>query len=53
MAQTVEHQGCPPATTDIVVSTKHAERPWEVIIEPDDEERLSVVITAYPVEDRT
>lgn len=36
-----------------VVSTKHAERPWEVIIEPDDEEQLSVVITAYPVEDRT
>jgi len=26
-----------------------AKRPWEVIVEPDEEIRLLIVITAYPV----
>jgi hypothetical protein len=33
-----------------VIDVTHAERPWEVIVEPDDVRRLLVVITAYPVE---
>jgi len=32
-----------------VVETWHARRLWEVIIEPDEEIRLLIVITAYPV----
>ena len=32
-----------------VVETWHARHPWEVIVEPDEEIRLLVVITAYPV----
>jgi hypothetical protein len=36
-----------------VIATRHGTRPWEVIVEPDDEDQLLVVITAYPVEDRT
>jgi len=32
-----------------VVQTWHAGHPWEVIVEPDEEIRLLVVITAYPV----
>ncbi len=32
-----------------VVETSHARHPWEVIVEPDEEIRLLVVITAYPV----
>jgi hypothetical protein len=27
----------------------HARRPWEVIVEPDEEIRLLIVVTAYPV----
>lgn len=33
-----------------VIETRHRRRKWEVIVEPDSEERLQVVITAYPVE---
>ncbi|BCS32389.1 hypothetical protein TBR22_A15990 [Luteitalea sp. TBR-22] len=33
-----------------VVAVRHAGRPWEVIVEPDGERRLLVVVTAYPVE---
>jgi hypothetical protein len=33
-----------------VVVTRHRGRPWEVIVEPEAEPRLLVVITAYPVE---
>ena len=32
-----------------VVETRHARHPWEVIVEPDEEIRLLLVITAYPV----
>jgi hypothetical protein len=32
------------------VETRHAGRPWEVIVEPDYDESLLVVITAYPVD---
>jgi hypothetical protein len=32
-----------------IVETRHARRPWEVIVEPDEKIRLLVVITAYPV----
>jgi hypothetical protein len=33
-----------------VIETRHRRRKWEVVVEPDPEERLQVVITAYPVE---
>lgn len=33
-----------------VIETHHASRAWHVILEPDEEDRLLVVITAYPVE---
>jgi hypothetical protein len=33
-----------------VIETGHASRPWHVILEPDEEDRLLVAITAYPVE---
>jgi hypothetical protein len=32
-----------------VIDARHAGKPWEVIVEPDVERRLLVVITAYPV----
>jgi len=32
-----------------VVETSHARRSWEVIVEPDQESRLMIVVTAYPV----
>jgi hypothetical protein len=32
-----------------IVEAWHARGPWEVIVEPDEEIRLLVVITAYPV----
>jgi hypothetical protein len=31
------------------IETRHRRRPWEVIVEPDRERRLLVVVTAYPV----
>ena len=35
-----------------VLETAHDSRLWEVIVEPDGEDRLLVVMTAYPL-DRT
>jgi len=32
-----------------VIETKHRRRRWEVIVEPDAEAKLLVVVTAYPV----
>jgi len=32
-----------------VVETSQARSPWEVIVEPDEEVRLLVIVTAYPV----
>jgi hypothetical protein len=32
-----------------IVESWHARHPWEVIVEPDGEIRLLIVITAYPV----
>ena len=32
-----------------VIETWHARRRWDVIVEPDEESRLLVVVTAYPV----
>jgi len=32
------------------IETRHRRRPWEIIVEPDPEEQLLIVITAYPVE---
>jgi hypothetical protein len=33
-----------------VIDCRHAGRPWEVIVEPDELRQLLVVITAYPVD---
>lgn len=33
-----------------VVETRHAGTPWQVIVEPDVDEHLLVVVTAYPLE---
>jgi hypothetical protein len=32
-----------------VIETRHRRGPWEVIVEPDRERQLLVVVTAYPV----
>jgi hypothetical protein len=32
-----------------VIETRHRRRAWEVIVEPDQERQLLVVVTAYPV----
>ena len=32
-----------------VIETRHRGRAWEVIIEPDQERELLVVVTAYPL----
>jgi len=32
-----------------VIETRHRRRVWEVIVEPEPEARLLLVITAYPV----
>jgi hypothetical protein len=34
-----------------VIETRHNTKDWEVIVEPDDEQDLLVVVTAYPVEE--
>ena len=31
------------------IETRHQRKPWEVIVEPDSERGLLVVVTAYPV----
>ena len=33
-----------------VAETTHAGHVWEVIVEPDPQEKVLVVVTAYPVE---
>ncbi len=33
-----------------IVATRHRRAAWEVIVEPDADAQLVVVITAYPVE---
>jgi hypothetical protein len=35
-----------------VVMTRHRRRRWEVVVEPDWETRLLVVVTAYPAEEQ-
>ncbi len=32
-----------------VIETRHRRKAWEVIVEPDRERQLLVVVTAYPV----
>ena len=32
-----------------MIQTTHHRRPWEIVVEPDLERRLLVVVTAYPV----
>ncbi|MGA2583123.1 MAG: hypothetical protein ABSG31_07580 [Tepidisphaeraceae bacterium] len=32
-----------------IIATTHADRKWEVIVEPDSSAKLLVVVTAYPV----
>ena len=34
-----------------VISTRHQRKNWKVIVEPDDEQKLLVVVTAYPLGD--
>jgi hypothetical protein len=34
-----------------VIETRHTRKDWEVIVEPDNEQALLVVVTAYPVEE--
>jgi Domain of unknown function (DUF4258) len=35
-----------------VVMTRHRRRRWEIVVEPDWDARLLVVVTAYPIEER-
>ena len=32
-----------------VIETRQNRKTWEVIVEPDNEQKLLVVVTAYPV----
>ena len=32
-----------------VIGARHRRRLWEIVVEPDEAERVLVVITAYPV----
>jgi hypothetical protein len=34
-----------------VIETRHTRKDWEVIVEPDNEQTLLVLVTAYPVEE--
>ena len=34
-----------------VIETRHNRKDWEVVVEPDNEQKLLVVVTAYPVEE--
>ena len=34
-----------------VIETRHHRKYWEVIVEPDDGQKLLVVVTAYPVKE--
>ena len=33
-----------------VIEARHAGQPWAVIVEPDEQRQLLVVVTAYPVD---
>jgi hypothetical protein len=33
------------------IETHHNKYDWEAVVEPDDEEKLLMVVTAYPVEE--
>ena len=33
-----------------IIATRHRTRRWKVIVEPDADERLLIVVTAYPAE---
>jgi len=35
-----------------VVMTRHRGRRWEIVVEPDWDAQLLVVVTAYPIEER-
>ena len=32
-----------------VIETRHRKRSWEIIVEPNSDAKLLVVVTAYPV----
>lgn len=32
-----------------VIETRHGRKDWEVVVEPDNEQKVLVVVTAYPV----
>lgn len=32
-----------------VIRTKHKRHPWKVIVEPEAERRMLIVVTAYPI----
>lgn len=34
-----------------LIETRHEGKNWEAVVEPDDEEKLLVVVTAYPVDE--
>ena len=40
----------PEASGRFILQTRHGGRDWDVIVEPDDTERVLLVITAYPRE---
>ena len=33
-----------------VIETRHGGAPWEVVVEPDSDDKTLVAVTAYPVE---
>jgi len=33
------------------IETRHNRKDWDVIVEPDNEQKLLVVVTAYPVDE--
>ena len=33
------------------IATRHSRKEWEVIVEPDSERKLLVVVTAYPLDE--
>ena len=43
--------GFEPAVVEgrFMIHARHAQRPWDVIVEPDVEVRLLVVVTVYEV----
>ncbi len=34
-----------------VIETQHNKKEWQVVVEPDEAQKLLVVVTAYPVEE--